>query len=87
MIKGVNKNVIEIKDTGNAYFEKAVLYINPDYSCRDAHILRAQADKYLNSIKNTKYYCWNMINKWCKSIQSYEKKNNLLRWRFTLLTS
>lgn len=55
MIKGVNKNVIEIKDTGNAYFEKAVLYINPDYSCRDAHILRAQADKYLNSIKNTKY--------------------------------
>lgn len=55
MIKGVNKNVIEIKDTGNAYFEKAVLYINPDYNCRDDHFLRTQADKYLNSIKNTKY--------------------------------
>ena len=32
MIKGVNKQIIEINDPENKYFEKAVLYIRPEYA-------------------------------------------------------
>lgn len=32
MTKGVNKQVIEIRETGNEYFEKALLFVKPEYS-------------------------------------------------------
>lgn len=32
MIKGVNKQIIEINDPESKYFEKAVLYIRPEYA-------------------------------------------------------
>ena len=32
MVKGVNKRVIEVKDTGSKFFEKIVFYITPQYS-------------------------------------------------------
>lgn len=31
MVKGVNKTVIEVQNTGSKYFEKIVLYVKPEY--------------------------------------------------------
>ncbi len=32
MVKGVNKSIIEVKDTHSDYFEKAVFYLRPGVS-------------------------------------------------------
>ncbi len=32
MVKGVNKRVIEINQTGNKFFEKIVIYLSPEYN-------------------------------------------------------
>lgn len=49
MLKGVNKSIVEINDTGNMYFEKAVLYIRPEMrNVPERHIAR-EASEYINS--------------------------------------
>lgn len=48
MIKGVNKKVIEINDTGNIYFEKAVFYVRSEMSdVPERHLLR-EVSEYLD---------------------------------------
>ena len=42
MIKGVNKNVIEINRPDSAYFERAVLYLKPDV--KDVPLQAAQME-------------------------------------------
>lgn len=32
MIKGVNRQIIEVMDTGNQYFERALLVVRPGYT-------------------------------------------------------
>lgn len=32
MIKGVNRQIIEVMDTGNPYFERALLVVRPGYT-------------------------------------------------------
>lgn len=32
MIKGVNRQVLEIHETGTKYFEKALFFVRPEYS-------------------------------------------------------
>ena len=56
MVKGVNKRVIEVNDTGNKYFEKIVFYVTPKY-CDLSPIQLKQATEFLNlgfepSVKN-----------------------------------
>ena len=49
MLKGVNKSIVEINDTGNMYFEKAVLYIRREMNnVPERHIAR-EAAEYINS--------------------------------------
>lgn len=48
MVKAVNKLVLEINNTENEYFEKAIFYIRPEMSCNSE--LRSQAQLYLNKI-------------------------------------
>lgn len=48
MVKAVNKLVLEINNTENEYFEKAIFYIRPEMSCNRK--LRSQAQLYLNKI-------------------------------------
>lgn len=48
MVKAVNKLVLEINNTENEYFEKAIFYIRPEMSCNSK--LRSQAQLYLNGI-------------------------------------
>lgn len=31
MLKGVNRQVVEVADTGSEYFERAIFFVNPKY--------------------------------------------------------
>lgn len=46
MVKGVSKNIIEISDTGNECFERAILFVRPD-SGGDVEHLRHRAYEFL----------------------------------------
>lgn len=35
MIKGVNKQVLEVTNTENPYFEKIIFFVKPEYSSED----------------------------------------------------
>ena len=50
MIKGVNKSVIEVADTGNKYFERAILFVNPQYSDKSTELLQSQARLYVSGV-------------------------------------
>ena len=41
MIKGVNKQVLEVTNTENPYFEKIIFFVKPEYSSEDREIGRA----------------------------------------------
>ena len=50
MIKGVNKNIIEIKNPDSLYFEKAVLYVRPNVTVFPETLRRKESERVLNSI-------------------------------------
>ncbi len=45
MIKGVNKQVLEIVETQNGFFEKAIFFVKPEYSGLSEGRLRESAKK------------------------------------------
>lgn len=47
MVKGVNKRVIEVNNTGSKFFEKIVFFITPEYSDLTAEQLH-KAAKYVS---------------------------------------
>lgn len=51
MIRGVNKNIIEISDTGNDCFERAILFIRPESASQGNDLVRKRAQKYLSSLR------------------------------------
>lgn len=48
MVKGVNRQVLEIHETGCEYFEKALFFIRPEYSGESDGKLRTGAFKSIN---------------------------------------
>ena len=56
MIKGVSKKIIEINNTDNIYFERAVLYIRPEMSDIPEGYLSREAGIFLseNDISHNK---------------------------------
>lgn len=48
MIKGVNKQVLEIIETENGYFEKALFFVKPEYSGYSENKLREIAQNELS---------------------------------------
>ena len=52
MIRGVSKQIIEINETQNEYFEKAMLFVRPSKSDVSVGCLRAQASKLLSGLDN-----------------------------------
>lgn len=50
MIKGVNKQIIEINSTNSAFFEKAVLYIKPSMQDFSHKVLAREAQHYVSQI-------------------------------------
>ncbi|MDR0984563.1 MAG: hypothetical protein LBL93_06130 [Ruminococcus sp.] len=49
-LKGVTKKIIEIPNTENPYFEKAILYVKPYMSSTPPKILSEEAKLYMNKI-------------------------------------
>jgi len=50
MIRGVNRQIIEINDTGNKYFERAMLFVRADYADLPTARLRGEADRMIAAI-------------------------------------
>lgn len=49
MVRGVNRSIIEVNDTGNKYFERVLFFINPDYSSADDKKLQKAATDYIKN--------------------------------------
>ena len=47
MVKGVNKQIIEINDTGNKYFEKVLLFVAPGKKDLPNELLQKRAKEYV----------------------------------------
>ncbi|MBE6827174.1 MAG: hypothetical protein E7514_00995 [Ruminococcaceae bacterium] len=50
MIKGINKQVIEIHDTGSEYFERAILFVKPEYATLGEKKLRDELCKSFSNV-------------------------------------
>ena len=60
MIKGVNKQVLEISETQNGFFEKAIFFVKPEYCGMGEGRLRESARKEIEKagkppVRNYKY--------------------------------
>lgn len=60
MIKGVNRQIIEVTDTGNEYFERALLIVRPRFSDIPYGRLYDEARRY---VRNTGGYTSLKLNK------------------------
>lgn len=49
MIKGINRQVIEVTETGNPYFERALLVVRPSYRDDDESRLREEARRMVHA--------------------------------------
>ena len=56
MIKGVNKAIIEINETGNKYFEKAILFVRSESANENEKKLESGAKEYLSNIDRLPFY-------------------------------
>ncbi len=50
MLKGVNKQIIEINDTGSDYFEKVLFFVKPAYYSLAQNKLENDAKNYMQGI-------------------------------------
>ncbi len=50
MIKGINRAIIEVTDTGNIYYERALLVLRPEYTDVQRGLLEKEAKKMLLSM-------------------------------------
>lgn len=53
MIKGVNRQVIEITETGSEYFEKMLLVVKPQYSSMNVKKLKKKAGSVAFGVSQT----------------------------------
>lgn len=50
MIRGVNRQIIEINETGNKYFERALLFVSSDGANKSTAKLAAEANQLISSL-------------------------------------
>ena len=70
MLRGVNKQIIEINETENKMFERAVLYVRPEYAELTETKLHSYANDFIKEISDNELWCVNeegsrskMVNK------------------------
>ncbi|MBD5114314.1 MAG: hypothetical protein HDT46_03800 [Ruminococcaceae bacterium] len=51
-MRGVNKLIVEIKDTENEYFDRAILFLKPDKAITAQSELDQSARRLLSAVKN-----------------------------------
>ncbi len=49
MIKGVNKQIIEVNNTDSIYFERAVFYLRPGVRTLPSEVSHREIDRYLSN--------------------------------------
>ena len=54
MVKGVNKTIIEVNNTGSRFFEKIVFYVTPEYGNLNARQLKNAATNFLFNFEDKK---------------------------------
>ncbi len=52
MIKGVNKNIIEVLNPENQYFEKIIFFVKPSHKEKEEEFLNEKAKEYMISVPN-----------------------------------
>lgn len=50
MIRGISRQIIEVKETGNIYYESAYLVVKPEYASAERALLEKEARKILRSM-------------------------------------
>lgn len=50
MIKGINRQIIEINQTGSLYYEKALLIVKPEFSSAQQQLLEREALRLLKKM-------------------------------------
>jgi len=50
MIKGINRQIIEVGETGNLYFEKAFLFVRPQLEEVDDQRLKNEANRMVERL-------------------------------------
>ena len=50
MVRGTNKFIIEISDTGSQVFEMAILYVRENHRLTSGQSLEQHADKYITAV-------------------------------------
>lgn len=74
MIKGINKQIVEVCETDNDYFEKAVFFVNPKYAGFDQKKLAVSAKKIIATagsapkIKSRKKTIFKKVISWITAI-------------------
>lgn len=51
MIKGINRQIIEINETGNTYYEKAWLVVRPEFDSAQKELLEREAAQLIKAIQ------------------------------------
>ena len=54
MVKGVNKTVIVVNNTGNKYFEQIVFYVTPEYGSLSAKQLKKAAEGFTFNLEENR---------------------------------
>lgn len=50
MVRGVSRQIIEVPDTGNIYYEKAYLVVKPEFADAERALLEKEAKRVLRSM-------------------------------------
>lgn len=51
MIKGVNKQILEVTNTENPYFEKIIFFVKPEYKDADRKKIESEAKNLASTIQ------------------------------------
>ncbi len=50
MVRGISRQIIEVPDTGNIYYEKAYLVVKPEFSHAQRAVLEKEARRVLRTM-------------------------------------
>ena len=52
MIRGINRQVVEVKETGSEYFEKIMFFVKPEYASVNEGKIRERASLIAGNLEN-----------------------------------
>ena len=52
MIRGINRQIIDVQDTGSTYYERAYLVVKPEFASAERELLEKEARKVLKNMEH-----------------------------------